>query len=185
MLDFSSQLHYLWALLPEVILALTGLVVLMGDVFARGASSEQSKPWVARTSLAGLVAAGGATIFLAGLESGSTVGMVAVDGFRVALTLVILGATVVALLFSLEELERRGLHVGEFFFLVLMATVGMTLLTASRDLILVFVAIELMSISVYVLTGFDRSSRRSAGVGRRGQRVGPGSHERIHRQHRR
>ena len=165
MLDFSSQLHYLWALLPEAILALTGLVVLMGDVFARGSSSEQSKPWVARASLVGLVAAAGATIFLAGFESGNAVGMVAVDGFRVALTLIILGATVVALLFSLEELQRRGLHVGEFFFLVLMATVGMTLLTASRDLILVFVAIELMSISVYVLTGFDRTSRRSAEAG--------------------
>ncbi|MFW6090154.1 MAG: NADH-quinone oxidoreductase subunit N, partial [Gemmatimonadota bacterium] len=161
-LDFSSQMHYLWALLPEAILALTGLVVLMVDVFSRGSSSEPSGPWVARATLAGLVAACGATVFLAGAESANAVGMVAVDGFRVAVTIVVLGATIVALLFSLEELERRGLHVGEFFFLVLMATIGMTLLTASRDLILAFVALELMSISVYVLTGFDRSSRRSA-----------------------
>jgi len=161
-LDFSSQLDFVWALLPEVILAVTGLVVLTGDVFARGSSEEQSGRWVPALTLVGLVAAGAATVFLAGVEGPGRMSMVAVDGMRVAVTLVVLGATIVALLFSLEELERRGIAVGEFYFLVLMATLGMTLLTAARDLILVFVAIELMSISVYVLTGFDRRSRRSA-----------------------
>ena len=161
-LDFSSQLDYVWALLPEVILALTGLVVLTVDVFARGASERQSGRWVPAVSLAGLLAAMTATIFLSGVEGPEGSPMIAVDGFRIALTVVVLGATIVSLLFSLEELERRGIAVGEFYFLVLMATVGMTLLTAARDLILVFVAIELMSISVYVLTGFDRRSRRSA-----------------------
>jgi NADH-quinone oxidoreductase subunit N len=161
-LDFSSQLHYLWALMPEVVLSLTGLVVLTVDVFQRGPSSRASSAWVPAATLVGLVAAAIATVFLAGAEGAGRTAMIAVDGFRIALTLVILGATFVSLLFSQETLERRGLSVGEFYFLVLMACVGMTLLTAARDLILVFVAIELMSISVYVLCGFDRGSRRSA-----------------------
>jgi NADH-quinone oxidoreductase subunit N len=148
MLDFSSQLHYLWALLPEVVLALTGLVILMADVFARGAGPGPSGRWVPALAIAGLLGAGAAAVFLLGVDSPGRTGMIAVDGFRVALTLVIIGATIVSLLFSLEELERRGLAVGEFYFLVLMATVGMMLLTASRDLILVFVAVELMSIAV-------------------------------------
>jgi NADH-quinone oxidoreductase subunit N len=161
-LDFSSQLHYLWALLPEVVLSLVALIVLTGDVFQRGSSSRQSRRWVWLSTLAGLTAAVVATVFLAGAEGPGPTSMVAVDGFRIALTLVILGATIVSLLFSQETLERHELAVGEFYFLVLMACVGMTLLTAARDLILVFVAIELMSISVYVLCGFDRRSRRSA-----------------------
>jgi len=161
-LDFSSQLHYLWALLPEVILSIVGLIVLTGDVFQRGSSSRQSRPWVPLLTAAGLVAAGAAAVFLAGAEGGGRTSMIAVDGFRIALTLVIVGATLVSLLFSQETLERHGLAVGEFYFLVLMACVGMTLLTAARDLILVFVAVELMSISVYVLCGFDRRSRRSS-----------------------
>ncbi|MGI9038146.1 MAG: NADH-quinone oxidoreductase subunit N [Gemmatimonadota bacterium] len=161
-LDFSSQLHYLWALLPEVVLALTGLVILMADVFARGAGPGPSGRWVPTVAIAGLLGAGAAAVFLLGVDSPGRTGMIAVDGFRVALTLVIIGATIVSLLFSLEELERRGLAVGEFYFLVLMATVGMMLLTAARDLILVFVAVELMSISVYVLTGFDRKEPRSS-----------------------
>lgn len=161
-LDFSSQIHYVWALLPEIILAATGLVILTVDVFMRGSRSEPSGHWVPFTAIVGILAAGAATVFQLGFESPVAMSMVAVDDFRTALTLIILAASLLSVLFGMDYLERRGLAVGEYYFLLLMAAIGMTLLTAARDLILVFVAIELMSISLYVLAGFDRSDKRSS-----------------------
>ncbi|TFG65973.1 MAG: NADH-quinone oxidoreductase subunit N [Gemmatimonadales bacterium] len=161
-IDFSSQIHYVWALLPEIILAATGLTILTVDVFLRGSRSGPSGRWVPAAAVLGTVTAGAAAVFQLGFESPLAMSMVAIDEFRVALTLVILAATTLSILFGMDYLERRGLAVGEYYFLILMAAIGMTLLTAARDLIVVFVAIELMSISVYVLAGFDRSDVRSA-----------------------
>jgi NADH-quinone oxidoreductase subunit N len=161
-LDFSSQLHFVWALLPEIVLASTAMIILTVDVSLRGSRSEPSGRWVPGAAIAGTVVAAAAAVFQLGFESASPMSMIALDDFRVAITLIILAATVLAILYGTDYLERRGLAVGEYYFLMLMAATGMTLLTAARDLIVVFVAIELMSISVYVLAGFDRKDRRSA-----------------------
>ena len=161
-LDFSSPIDYLWALLPEVILAVTGLLVLTLDVFQRGDRSGPSRAWVRWTAVAGVLAALLANGYLLELEAPLRSGMIAMDTFRVATNFVILGATVLALLFSFDYLRREGMDVGEFYFLMLMAAVGMMLLAGSRDLIVVFVSVELMSLAVYVLTGFNRKDPRSA-----------------------
>ena len=161
-LDFSSPIDYLWALLPEVILAVTGLLVLTLDVFQRGDRSGPSRAWVRWTAVAGVLAALLANGYLLELEAPLRSGMIAMDTFRVATNFVILGATVLALLFSFDYLRREGMDVGEFYFLMLMAAVGMMLLAGSRDLIVVFVSVELMSLAVYVLTGFNRRDPRSA-----------------------
>ena len=161
-LDFSSPIDYLWALLPEVILAVTGLLVLTLDVFQRGDRSGPSRAWVRWTAVAGVLAALLANGYLLEFEAPLRSGMIAMDTFRVATNFVILGATVLALLFSFDYLRREGMDVGEFYFLMLMAAVGMMLLAGSRDLIVVFVSVELMSLAVYVLTGFSRRDPRSA-----------------------
>ena len=161
-LDFSSPIHYLWALLPEVLVAAVGLLILVGDVFQRGQRSEQSRAWVRWAAVAGLLMAAVANGYLLGFESDGGISMIAMDTFRVATNFIILGAATVALLYSFDYLRREGLDVGEFYFLVLMAAVGMMLLAGSRDLIVVFVSLELMSLSVYVLTGFNRNDPRSA-----------------------
>jgi len=161
-LDFSSPIDYLWALLPEVILAVTGLLVLTLDVFQRGDRSGPSRAWVRWTAVAGVLAALLANGYLLELEAPLRSGMIAMDTFRVATNFVILGSTVLALLFSFDYLRREGMDVGEFYFLMLMAAVGMMLLAGSRDLIVVFVSVELMSLAVYVLTGFNRRDPRSA-----------------------
>lgn len=161
-LDFSSPIDYLWALLPEVILAVTGLLVLTLDVFQRGDRSGPSRAWVRWTAVAGVLAALLANGYLLEFEAPLRSGMIAMDTFRVATNFVILGSTVLALLFSFDYLCREGMDVGEFYFLMLMAAVGMMLLAGSRDLIVVFVSVELMSLAVYVLTGFNRRDPRSA-----------------------
>ena len=161
-LDFSSPIDYLWALLPEVVLTVTGLLVLLIDVFQRGDRSGPSRAWVRWTAVAGVLIALLANGYLLEFDVPVRSGMIAMDSFRVAMNFVILGATVLALLLAFDYLRREGLDIGEFYFLVLMAAIGMMLLSGSRDLIVVFVSLELMSLAVYVLTGFNRKDPRSA-----------------------
>ncbi len=78
------------------------------------------------------------------------------DGWRLAANFVLLGGTLVALLFAFDYGRREGLHIGEFYGLLLLCTVGMMVLVAANDLVLVFLGLETMSIAVYVLTGFNR-----------------------------
>jgi len=161
-LDFSSPVHYLWALLPEAVLAATGLLVLTGDVFQRGQRSAPSRGWVRWTSVGGVLLAAVANAFLLSFEVPGRSAMIAVDPFRVAVNFVVLGTTAFGLLFAFDYLRREEMDAGEFYFLVLMAAIGMMLLAGSRDLIVIFVSLELMSLSVYVLTGFNRKDPRSA-----------------------
>ncbi|MBX6332420.1 MAG: NADH-quinone oxidoreductase subunit N, partial [Gemmatimonadaceae bacterium] len=89
-------------------------------------------------------------------------GVIAVDNFRWATDLIILIATVIALALALDYSRVERLIVSEAYVLVLLASAGMMLLAAARDLMLVFLGIELMSIAVYVLAGLDRRNARSA-----------------------
>jgi NADH-quinone oxidoreductase subunit N len=161
-LDFSSQLDYLWALVPEIILSLWAMMVLLVDVFQKGSRSEPSRPVIAWLSLAGLVAAAGGNLWLLGVSEATPTGVVAVDSFRVFANFIFLLAAAFAILISIGYLDRWKLNRGEFYVLLLFATVGMMLLGASRDLILLFLAVELMSVSVYVLVGFNREDPRSS-----------------------
>jgi NADH-quinone oxidoreductase subunit N len=56
-LDFSSQLHYFWALLPEIVVSVTALAVLLLDVFQRGSRSAPSAPWVGALAVCGVIVA--------------------------------------------------------------------------------------------------------------------------------
>ncbi len=161
-LDFSSPVHFLWALLPEAVLSVVGIVVLVADVWQRGHRGGQSGRWVGQATLAGVLVAVAANAYLLTFDVPGRSAMIAVDTFRVATNFIVLGAVALGLLFSFDYLDREELNIGEYYFLFLMAAVGMMLLAGSRDLIVVFVGLELMSLSVYVLTGMNRRDPRSA-----------------------
>jgi NADH-quinone oxidoreductase subunit N len=92
----------------------------------------------------------------------ATVGPVAVDNFRWAADEIFLIATVGTIAMSLDYNTREGIMPGESHVLLLLATSGMMILAAARDLIIVFLGIELMSIAIYVLVGMNRRRERSA-----------------------
>ncbi|HEX7239553.1 MAG TPA: NADH-quinone oxidoreductase subunit N, partial [Longimicrobiaceae bacterium] len=71
-------------------------------------------------------------------------------------------AAALSLFVSMGYLDRKGINRGEFHVLVLFATVGMMLMGGARDLMMMFVALEVMSVSIYVLVGFDRMDARSS-----------------------
>jgi NADH-quinone oxidoreductase subunit N len=103
-----------------------------------------------------------AIVWLWRAQATASAGIIAVDGFRWATDCIVLAATIIAATLMIDYSEREQLVSAESYVLLLLAASGMMLLAASRDLIVVFLGIELMSIASYVLCGLDRRSSRGA-----------------------
>jgi NADH-quinone oxidoreductase subunit N len=139
--------------LPELVLVGAGILVLLGGAMLRRVDSDS----LLLVALAGVAAAAVATVVLWDWEGGPTVlaGAVAVDRFGVAVRSILLGTAAMGLVLGSHYFERTGEARSEFFALVLFATAGMTLIAVASDLIVVFLALEVLSLSLYVLTGFS------------------------------
>ena len=162
-LDFSTNVHYLWALLPETILCVWGLFILLRGVKEEASDAEGSE--LAWLSVLGIALAAGANGWLYGLVEAGQTSMVALDGFRLFANWIFLAAAAIAVLISMAYVEKQRLQSAEFYALIIYSAVGMMLMGGSRDLILLFIALEVMSIAVYVLAAFNRRDRRSAESG--------------------
>ncbi|HVM39956.1 MAG TPA: proton-conducting transporter membrane subunit, partial [Acidimicrobiia bacterium] len=92
-------------------------------------------------------------------------GMVAVDGFAVFLKVVVLGATLVGLLLADGYLRRENLDAGAYHALILLSASGMLMMASANDLIVVFLALEVLSIALYVLAAFHRQRVESEEAG--------------------
>ena len=148
-------------ILPEIVLVAAAIVILLVDAIRPIRSAR------ALGLLAGLGIVGAAIPVVAqwGRPSadGLTVlgGMVASDGYALFFRLVILASALVAVLLSTPYIARAGEVRGEYHALLLFCTSGMTLLAAASDLIVVFLALEVLSLSLYVMVGFLRSRLES------------------------
>src|SRR5215210_766607 len=150
-------------LLPELILSVVGVVVMLVDAFTRRAGQR----WVTGgLALAGLGAAGAATLWLWSGADGAAVGaawggMIVLDPLRLSFTLVFITVAALTVLVSMIWVEWEGLPAGEFHTLLLFATVGMMIMAAGNDLVMIFLGLEILSIATYVMAGFRRSDLRS------------------------
>jgi NADH-quinone oxidoreductase subunit N len=161
----------LFPVLPAAILTLFGLIALLADVFELGhtrgpAEDEAGTPIMAPyLAIVGTVLGLGAVLWQ-GLRlstSGGTYfnGMVVLDGFGVFLSGVVLASTLLTLLLTVGYCRRQDIHLAEYYHLILMAAVGMLIMAQARNLVMIFAGLELMSVGVYVLTGFRRARLRS------------------------
>ena len=148
----------IFRILPEVILTLTGVLVMLLDA--------AFPPHWARRPL-GWVAAFGTTLALWGSlaqlslpEGTGYSGTVETSAFTVFFHVLICGVVLVALLLSLDTLPEDSHHQGEFYALIVFGAVGMCLLTSAVELLLVFIALEISSIATYVLAGYRKDSPR-------------------------
>ena len=141
------------ALLPALVVLGTAGLVLVLDLLPPRAR----KGHLPVVSLAGIVLALLSTTWLWGEETRAFHGMIVLDGYALFLQLVICYAAGLVVLLSIDYLHERGLESGEYYALVLFATVGMLLMAAAGDLIVVFLSLELMSLSLYVLAGYFRA----------------------------
>jgi NADH-quinone oxidoreductase subunit N len=158
--DISPGPVDLGPIAPE--LALVGAAIIVMLVDALRPSRDQRV--AAGTALAGIVAAGGLSVWLWFRTGPETVlgDMVAADRFSVFLRLVLLGVAFLAVLLSYDYLDRAGEARAEYYALMLFATTGMTLITAAADLVMVFLALEILSLSLYLMTGFSFGRLASA-----------------------
>jgi len=164
-LDFSSQAHYIWALLPEIVLSIWAMGLLVAGVTERIAGSDDAGSTLGWWTAGGLVVAGVANGWLHGVAEVGTGSMIAVDPFRLFANWIFLGAAAFSVLISFAYVQRQRLQVGEYYALILFSTVGMMLMAAARDLIVIFLALEVMSVAVYALAALNRRDRRSAEAG--------------------
>ena len=134
---------------PEVLLLLTGCLVLIGAALAPRAHTA-----LLAISLAGLAVAAVAAVALWGWRGEPTVlgGMVIADRFSVVVRLVVLAVAALGSLVGYHYHARTGEGRGEFYALVLFCALGMTLFSAAAELITAFLALEILSLSLYVLT---------------------------------
>ena len=149
-------------LLPELIVAIGGMLVLLYGAFA--AESAESTRRAHLLAIIVTLLAATATAMLANqpAPAGAASGPLAYDGFRWASVAVILLGVLGTLVMAMEYNDGAALHAPEPPALVLFAASGMLLLVGARDLMLIFLGIELMSLSIYILTGLDRSRAGSA-----------------------
>ena len=139
------------ALLPEYVLTLTGILIMMIEAVLEPGTSRKPLGWLA---IAGTTASGLLGVYqlrLGVLTAFS--GSIQVDAFSIFFHLLICSVVVATLLGSLDYFQA---HAGEYFALVLFGAVGMMLMTCSVELLMIFIGLEISSISTYILAGFHK-----------------------------
>ncbi|MEO8032223.1 MAG: NADH-quinone oxidoreductase subunit N [Gemmatimonadota bacterium] len=164
-LDLTTPQGLLTSILPESILVVLSLVVvLMAAWNHTEPRHSRMAGWASLVSL-GITAAVTGWLWSSGAHTEAIGGMIGVDSFRFLAELLILLAAAGTILLSLTYLEREQMTAPEYYPLILFAVIGMLFMVVANDLIVVFLGLETMSVSVYVLAAFDRRSERSAEAG--------------------
>src|ERR1051325_5518594 len=147
-------------ILPELVLTAFGIAVMIIDPLLKPNTSRKG---LGLLSLAGTLAAIAATFCQiawmardASFRDPGWFGMVQVDNFSIFFHILIPAISAVCILASFEYLETQGLNSSEYYGLILFGTVGMTLMSSAVELVLIFIALEISSISTYILAGYRR-----------------------------
>jgi len=161
-IDLSTPWGVTVALLPEIVLSGWALLVLLVVSWRhQGEADSRLAGWL---SFAGVVlsAAALAALWVNGAVPDGLAQMVALDAFRYGAAAIALLSAGVTILLSVGYLERERLLAPEYYPLILFATAGMMFLGGAEDLIVLFLGLEVMSVAVYALAGFNRRSAFSA-----------------------
>ncbi|MEP6592705.1 MAG: proton-conducting transporter membrane subunit, partial [Acidobacteriota bacterium] len=144
-------------LLPQLVLAGGSLAVILLDAFLPRRWTRLLS-WAALAVLAGSAAALVATD---GVTTTAARGLVAIDGFAFYFNILFLLAAALTVAMSPRYLAVEGVRPGEYYFLILSATLGMMFMASGIDLVTLFVGLETMAVSFYILVGYIRPNRRS------------------------
>jgi NADH-quinone oxidoreductase subunit N len=152
------------AIAPEIILAIGVNLVLFIDLWL-----DEAKKW-AMATLTGFVLLAAfipiVTLAVTGDDTRSLFdGRYVVDEFSLVLKALFLLAAYVVVLLSQTELEEGGYYQGEFYVLLLCSVIGMVMMTSARDLVSIFVALELLSIPAYMMAAWRKRDERSNEAG--------------------
>lgn len=145
-------------ILPEAILAVMAMAILLIDVFTtRGRNNLAA--WL---SLATCAAVAAATLKVAGADgTESFYGYFVLDPFAAFAKLLMIGGTVFGIILSLDYMKREE-NIGEYYALMLFALLGMMLMVSATNFVIMYLGLELMALSIYVLVGYQRDVLRSS-----------------------
>ncbi len=145
-------------ILPELIVALAGIVVMVYDSFF-----PKDRTTTGIISLVGLAASGVwlAMMWVEPQPAGTWSGMIAHDNLRLSFSFVFLLVSALTVLISTVWVERENVPVGEYHALLMFATFGMMLMASGNDLVVIFLGLETLSIATYVMCGLRRGDLRS------------------------
>jgi NADH-quinone oxidoreductase subunit N len=158
-LDLAIPETNLWAISPEITLAVAGIFAMLYN------SLRPRDSFV--TTVASLIGLILSAVFLFNLWNGqgfgttSWNGMISTDNLRISFSFVLIIVSTLTLLSSSVWLEREKIPAGEYHALLLFATFGMLLMAAGNDLVVIFLGLETSSIATYVLAGLRRNDPRS------------------------
>jgi NADH-quinone oxidoreductase subunit N len=145
------------AIIPIVIVALSAVAAMLAEAFRQ---PGERMP-IAGLGLIGLVGAGIASASLWNSDAHS-LGVIRSDNFALFINIVLCTIGVLTMLFSNEVVEREHIPAGEYYALTLFSICGMMMMAAATDLLVIFIALEVLSLAVYVLTGIRRDSAAGA-----------------------
>ncbi|MGB0125547.1 MAG: NADH-quinone oxidoreductase subunit N, partial [Silvibacterium sp.] len=156
----ASYFDLLRLTLPEILVALSGLIALTLDL-----TVMQRRGLSVRWRMGALIACSGCVgailLLLLRPEHASLYdGMLVVNSLTQLVQVVLAAFTILAVLLSVSSTFTA--HVGEYLGMVLFATAAMMILVSTQNLLVIFAALELLSLSLYVLTAFNKRSRQSA-----------------------
>jgi NADH-quinone oxidoreductase subunit N len=148
-------------ILPEIVLSIFGMVIMLLDPVMDERRSQRTLGIIA---LIGASAALAATLYQSQQQFWGLAfwQMVKVDAFSVFFHFVVAAVTILVILSSYEYMEVQQIRAGEYYGLVLFGAVGMMLMSSAVELVLIFIALEISSISTYILAGFRRRSAISS-----------------------
>src|SRR5207248_1484266 len=148
-------------ILPEIVLSIFGMVIMLLDPVMDERRSQRTLGLIA---LAGGITALAATLYQAQVRFWGLgfFEMVKVDAFSVFFHFVVIAVTILVILSSYEYMEVQQIRAGEYYGLILFGAVGMALMSSAMELVLIFIALEISSISTYILAGFRRRSAISS-----------------------
>ncbi len=142
--------------IPELILAASAVVVILLDLFV------PRKGALAIVSLIGIAVSAGFTLAMwGGTDQAIFNNRLAVDSFALFFKLLFLGIAALVILASQDYVSKMARFQGEYYALILLATLGMMLMAATTELISIYIALELASISLYALVGFLKDPKSS------------------------
>ena len=156
-----SGTEYIRAL-PELVLAAFGVTIMLLDPVL---DEETSQKTLGLIAFVGALAALASTWYMAEFPGLAFSNMVRVDGFSIFFHVLVIAIAAVIILTSYEYMTVQKIRAGEYYGLILFGVVGMGLMTSAVELVLIFIALEISSISSYILAGFrpqDASSTESS-----------------------
>jgi len=145
-------------ILPEVVLTVVGVLIMLIEPLLVKGKSRKPLGWFA---VLGVIAALAASLYQYQLPAGTAFfGTVRTDAFSVFFHVLICSITLVCLLITLDATTAETEGMGEFYALAVFGTVGMLFMTCAVELLLVFIGLEISSISTYILAGFRKNTAK-------------------------